>query len=58
MQRLHVYYDDNIPEKVKGNISNQIKQLRPVPIRLDHISQEQLENFPQIVNLPENYVLQ
>ncbi|XP_011496961.1 PREDICTED: 39S ribosomal protein L13, mitochondrial [Ceratosolen solmsi marchali] len=57
MQRLHVYYDNNIPEKIKENLSNQIKQLRPVPIRLDHISQEQLENFPQIINLPAHYVL-
>ncbi|KAJ8686740.1 hypothetical protein QAD02_022534 [Eretmocerus hayati] len=57
MQHLHIYYDDNIPEDIKGNICNQIKQLRPVPQRLDHISPEELENFPQIVKLPATYVL-
>lgn len=57
MARLHVYYDDNIPENIKGNLSNQIKQIRPVPTRLDHISQEELDNFPQILKFPETFVL-
>lgn len=54
---LHVFYDSNIPETIKGNISGQIKQLRPVPTRLDHISTEELENFPQIMKTPDTYVL-
>ncbi|XP_058804658.1 large ribosomal subunit protein uL13m [Phymastichus coffea] len=57
MQRLHIYYNDQIPEKIKQNIGNQIKQLRPVPQRLDHISQDDIENFPQILKLPQTYVL-
>ena len=56
-QHLHVFPDNQIPEKIKANISNQIKQLRPVPVRLDHISQEELENFPQLLKLPDTYVL-
>ncbi|XP_001607973.1 39S ribosomal protein L13, mitochondrial [Nasonia vitripennis] len=57
MKRLHVFYNDEIPEKIKANISSQIKQLRPVPVRLDHISQEELDQFPQLVKLPDKYVL-
>ena len=57
MQRLHIYHNDVIPENIKANISNQIKQLRPVPVRLDHISKEELESFPQLLKLPESYVL-
>ncbi|KAL7288131.1 39S ribosomal protein L13, mitochondrial [Trichogramma pretiosum] len=55
--RLHVFLDDKIPLEIQQNLSSQIKQLRPVPQRLDQISPEELENFPQIVKLPETYVL-
>lgn len=56
MQHLHVYPDENIPENILGNITSQIKQLRPVPIRYDHISQEEKDNFPLICKLPKEYV--
>ena len=54
---LHLYIDDKVPKHIMGNISNQIRQLRPVPTRLDHISKEELENFPKIIKLPELYVM-
>ncbi|XP_033208224.1 39S ribosomal protein L13, mitochondrial [Belonocnema kinseyi] len=57
MQRLHIFPDENIPERILENVSNQIKQLRPVPVRLDHIPKEEVEQFPQLVKLPENYVV-
>lgn len=57
MQRLHIFPDEKIPEDILKNISNQIKQLRTVPIRLDHISQEEINNFPQLLKYPDNYIL-
>ncbi|XP_046420192.1 39S ribosomal protein L13, mitochondrial [Neodiprion virginianus] len=57
MQRLHVFPDDKIPEEILKNISNQIRYLRPVPTRLDHISPEEVENYPKIVDYPKQYIL-
>jgi len=57
MQRLHIFPNDKIPKDMLENISNQIKQLRPVPVRLDHIPKEEVDNFPQLLKYPENYIL-
>ncbi|XP_020292154.1 39S ribosomal protein L13, mitochondrial [Pseudomyrmex gracilis] len=57
MQRLHIFPDEKVPEEILKNIGNQIKQLRPVPVRLDHIPQEEVDNFPRIVQYPKHYIL-
>lgn len=56
MQRLHLIPDDKIPDEILERISNQIRTPRPVPQRLDHISPEDVESFPQIVEYPKEYV--
>lgn len=55
MQRLHIFPDDKVPEDILQNVSNQIKQLRTVPVRLDHIPQEQIESFPRLVKFAADY---
>ena len=57
MQRLHIYPDDNILEKIKQNITNQIRQLSPVPKRLDHYAPEEVEQFPKVMDWPKDYVI-
>lgn len=57
MQRLHIFPDDKVPEEMLKNVSNQIQQLRPVPVRLDHVPQEERDSFPQIISYPEQYIL-
>ena len=57
MQRLHIYPENELPKNILDNISNQIKQLRPVPVRLDHLPKEEVEEFPRLVKFPEQYVL-
>lgn len=57
MQRLHLFPDDQVPEEILANVSGQIRQPRVVPVRLDHIDKETLENFPQIMDYPKNYVM-
>jgi len=57
MQRLHIIPDEKIPEDILKNISNQIKQQRTTPVRLDHIPQEEIDKFPQILRYPTNYIL-
>lgn len=57
MRRLHIFPDEKVPEEILKNIGNQIKQLRPIPVRLDHIPQEEVDNFPRIVQYPKHYIL-
>lgn len=57
MQRLHIFADDKIPEDILGNITNQLKQVRQVPTRLDHIDEDVVKNFPKIMDYPKDYVL-
>ncbi|XP_031849874.1 mitochondrial ribosomal protein L13 [Nomia melanderi] len=57
MERLHVFEDSNVPEDMLQNVSNQIKGVRPVPVRLDHIPNEEKENFPRLIKLPMDYQL-
>lgn len=56
MQRLHVYTDDKVPDDIMSNVTNQLKQLRPVPVRLDHIDPQVIQQFPRIVKFPADYM--
>lgn len=57
MQRLHLFKDDNIPSNILENVTNQIRQPRVVPQRLDQLDKEFVEKFPKIMDYPSNYVL-
>lgn len=54
MQRLHIFPDKDVPPEMMENVSNQIRQLRPVPVRLDHMSPEEVENYPKIITYVHN----
>jgi hypothetical protein len=57
MQRLYIYPDDKMPENIKQNITNQIRQLRLVPKRLDHYAPEEVQQFPKVMDWPKDYIL-
>lgn len=57
MQRLHLFPDANVPDEILSNVTNQLKQDRAVPKRLDHIDEETIKNFPKIMEYPQNYIL-
>uniref|UniRef100_A0A6M2DKM4 Putative mitochondrial/ ribosomal protein l13 n=1 Tax=Xenopsylla cheopis TaxID=163159 RepID=A0A6M2DKM4_XENCH len=57
MQHLHIYPDDVIPEDIKVNITSQIRQLRPVPQRLDQMPEELVKNYPKIMDYPKDYIV-
>lgn len=57
MQRLFIYPDQHIPENILENVTSQIRQHRQVPTRLDHIPEEEVEQFPKVMEYPEDYVL-
>lgn len=56
MQRLHLFVDDQVPLEIMENVTSQIRQLRAVPQRLDHIEKETVENFPRVVDFPDDYL--
>ncbi|XP_062546591.1 large ribosomal subunit protein uL13m [Armigeres subalbatus] len=57
MQRLHLFKDDQVPKEILENITNQIRQPRRVPQRLDQMDPDLLENFPKIMDYPKDYIL-
>lgn len=57
MARLHIYPDDEVPEELMQNVSAQIRQIRPVPKRIDEFTQEEVENFPKVWEYPEEYII-
>ncbi|XP_022912964.2 large ribosomal subunit protein uL13m [Onthophagus taurus] len=57
MQRLHIFPDANVPPEMLENVSNQIRQIRGVPKRLDHYAEEEVKAFPKIIDYPKDYVL-
>nr|CAD7409165.1 unnamed protein product [Timema cristinae] len=57
MQRLHIYPDSNVPKEIMENISNQIRQPRRVPVRLDTYSEEDVQQYPKVADWPKDYIL-
>jgi large subunit ribosomal protein L13 len=53
---LHLFHDDNVPEDIMANVTNQIRQLRPVPKRVEEYSEEELSKFPKLFDLPDDHV--
>lgn len=55
--RAYFYEDDNVPEEIMGNVSNQIRPLRMVPKPIKTYTLEEVENFPKIWDYPKDYVI-
>ena len=51
MARLFVFPDEEVPEEIMKNVSNQIRQIHPIPKRLEDYSEDEINNFPQIARL-------
>lgn len=56
MEQLHLYDGDKVPEEVMKNITNQIRPQRPVPVKLNSYTDEQITSFPRVVDFPKDYV--
>jgi len=54
MARLHLFPDDEVPENMLGNVSGQIRQVMAVSKKLEDYSQEEIDNFPRLFELPED----
>lgn len=56
MRRLHLFPDDNVPEHIIKNVSDQIRQIQPVPKRLDEYTEEEVCEYPKLFDWPETHV--
>ncbi|XP_076749872.1 mitochondrial ribosomal protein L13 [Xylocopa sonorina] len=57
MERLHIFPDENVPNDMLENVSNQIRQLRLAPRKLNEIPQEEIEKVPRLIKYPSDYQL-
>ncbi|XP_072180789.1 large ribosomal subunit protein uL13m-like [Diadema setosum] len=48
MRRLHLFIDDDVPEDILANISEQVKPPRVIPKALSEYSQEERDAFPRL----------
>lgn len=56
MQKLHLFPDDTIPDDIRANLTGQIRQVMPMPRRLDEFTAEEREKFPRLFDWPEDYI--
>ncbi|RWS23784.1 putative ribosomal protein L13-like protein [Leptotrombidium deliense] len=56
MARLHLFPDANIPDEIKVNITDQIRQVQPVLKSIKDFSEEEMRKFPKITDYPEDFV--
>ncbi|VDL60271.1 unnamed protein product [Hymenolepis diminuta] len=59
LSRLHIYADgiESVPEDLMRNVSGVIRQVMPVPKRLDEYTTEEIEAFPKLFDWPEDYAV-
>uniref|UniRef100_A0A915EV86 39S ribosomal protein L13 n=1 Tax=Echinococcus canadensis TaxID=519352 RepID=A0A915EV86_9CEST len=57
LSRLHIFADgiETLPEELIKNVSGVIRQVLPVPRRLEAYSTEEIEAYPKLFDWPENY---
>lgn len=53
--RLHLYPDDEVPQHVMENVTDHIRQLRPVHQAIHQLDENEVKKFPKIFDYPENY---
>ncbi|XP_029359233.1 large ribosomal subunit protein uL13m [Echeneis naucrates] len=55
MQRLHIFPDDELPEDIRANLTEELPQPREVPRKLSEYTQEEIDAFPWLWTPPEDY---
>ncbi|XP_021363164.1 39S ribosomal protein L13, mitochondrial-like [Mizuhopecten yessoensis] len=56
LRRLHLFPEEDVPDDILANVCDQIKQIQPVPKRLDQYTEEEIRNFPKLFDWPEEYI--
>lgn len=48
MQRLHLFAEDEVPEDILQNLTEELAQPRDIPRTLREYSQEERDSFPKL----------
>uniref|UniRef100_A0A671VRF5 Large ribosomal subunit protein uL13m n=1 Tax=Sparus aurata TaxID=8175 RepID=A0A671VRF5_SPAAU len=48
MQRLHIFADDELPEDIQANLTEELPQPREIPRKLSEYTQEEIDAFPRL----------
>ena len=57
LQRLHLFADEEMPDFIRRNISNQLEQVQTVPRKSDEYTPEERANFPRLVEYKDEHLL-
>ncbi|XP_062387495.1 39S ribosomal protein L13, mitochondrial [Sardina pilchardus] len=55
MQRLHLFAEDDVPEEILQNLTEELAQPRVIPRTLRDYSQEERDAFPRLWTPPEDF---
>lgn len=55
MQRLHLFAEDELPEDILANLTEELPQPRDVPKTLSQYTQEEKDAFPSLWTAPVDY---
>ncbi|XP_011603810.1 large ribosomal subunit protein uL13m isoform X3 [Takifugu rubripes] len=55
MQRLHIFPEDELPDDIRANLTEELPQPREIPRKLDEYSQEEMNAFPRLWTPPQDY---
>ncbi|XP_014788926.1 39S ribosomal protein L13, mitochondrial [Octopus bimaculoides] len=58
IRRTHLYEEEDVPIEILRNVSDQLRQLQPVPKYLDDYSKEEIESFPKLFDWPSDYAFE
>ncbi|XP_061531142.1 39S ribosomal protein L13, mitochondrial isoform X2 [Phycodurus eques] len=57
MQRLHIFPEDELPEDVRANLTEELPQPREIPRKLSEYTQEEIDAFPRLWTPPQDFKL-
>uniref|UniRef100_A0A7E4W2J2 Ribosomal protein L13 n=1 Tax=Panagrellus redivivus TaxID=6233 RepID=A0A7E4W2J2_PANRE len=57
IMRLHLFADDDIPERIRSNLGKQMELIQPVPRKSTEYTAEERANFPRLVQRSERHLL-
>ncbi|XP_057691067.1 39S ribosomal protein L13, mitochondrial [Corythoichthys intestinalis] len=58
MQRLHIFPENELPEDIRANLTEELPQPREIPRKLSEYTQEEIDAFPRLWTPPEDFKME
>lgn len=55
--RLHLFSDEEVPEDIMKNVCSQIRQVQPIPKKVADYTPKEIEEFPKLIDYPDDYAV-